>query len=163
MQTLHKQLACNFPIKCDVKLYSTSTNEIRKSRVLSKLAPESVNYEERLLNDAGELLNVTDLADWYKISVRVSNLPSNHSHHQQIYTTGAKNLLKHKYNGSPFQMLSSVYPEHNWLEWKFDRRPVNFWTNLGNQRKFLDWAGKELKIKELDDWYKVTLKVCFST
>jgi hypothetical protein len=27
------------------------------------------------------------------------------------------------------------------------------------QRKFMDWAAKQLEVKEMSDWYKVTNKV----
>jgi hypothetical protein len=52
-----------------------------------------------------------------------------------------------------------VYPEYNWLPWKFVKSPNNFWDNMQNQRKFMDWASKELKIAEKSDWYKVAEKV----
>jgi hypothetical protein len=59
-------------------------------------------------------------------------------------------------------MLSAVYPEYNWLPWKFDRLPRNFWNEIANHRKFLDWAANELEIKEFSDWYKIIAQVIFS-
>jgi hypothetical protein len=56
-------------------------------------------------------------------------------------------------------MLSTVYPEYQWLPWKFPRITSGFWKVLENQRKFMDWATKELNIKEFQDWYRVTHKV----
>jgi hypothetical protein len=29
-----------------------------------------------------------------------------------------------------------------------------FWTIASNQRKYLDWAGEQLGIREMDDWYR---------
>ena len=55
-------------------------------------------------------------------------------------------------------MLSNVYPEYNWIPWRFVSCPSNYWDDLKNQRNFMDWIGKELKINELNDWYKVTKK-----
>jgi hypothetical protein len=49
-----------------------------------------------------------------------------------------------------------MYPEYEWLPWKFDMCPNNFWEDVKNQKRFLDWAGKELKIKEMSDWYKIS-------
>ena len=60
---------------------------------------------------------------------------------------------------SPFHILSSEYPEHDWHAWKFDIVPRNFWNDLSNQRKFMDWISKELKIDKLSDWYNVSYKV----
>ena len=51
-----------------------------------------------------------------------------------------------------------MYPEYEWLPWKFDAAPRHYWESLENQRKFMDWAGKELGIKEMSDWYKVSQK-----
>jgi hypothetical protein len=59
-------------------------------------------------------------------------------------------------------LLSGVYPEFDWLPWKFEKTPKNFWVDMKNQRKFLDWAGKQLGIKEMSDWYKISSKVYLS-
>jgi hypothetical protein len=64
-----------------------------------------------------------------------------------------------KFNESPSYLLSAVFPEQNWLEWKFEQCPKNFWESGKNRRKFLEWASHELKIKELSDWYNVTAQV----
>ena len=64
-----------------------------------------------------------------------------------------------KYNFSPSQLISSVYSEFDWLPWRFYRCPNYYWEDLNNQRKFVDWVGKNLNIKEMSDWYKVTSQV----
>ncbi len=57
-------------------------------------------------------------------------------------------------------MLSTLYPEFDWLPWKWNFGcPKNFWSDLKNQRKCLDWGEKELGIKEKSDWYKISVKV----
>jgi hypothetical protein len=56
-------------------------------------------------------------------------------------------------------LLASVYPEYNWLPWKFSQCPKNFWDSIENQKKFVEWAAKELKINEKDNWYRVTYNV----
>ena len=60
---------------------------------------------------------------------------------------------------SLFKVLSAVYSEYEWLPWKFDIVPRNIWADVNNQKKFMEWAGKELKIKEMNDWYKVSVSV----
>jgi hypothetical protein len=67
--------------------------------------------------------------------------------------------LQKKYNGSPSLLLSTVYPEHNWLPWKFALCPKNYWEDDKNQRKFIEWAEKQFNIKEMSDWYNITHKV----
>ena len=69
-------------------------------------------------------------------------------------------------NTSLYNVISSVYPEYEWLPWRFEKVPKHYWDSLENQRKFIEWAGKELQIKEMSDWYNVSNKVykylCFS-
>ena len=65
----------------------------------------------------------------------------------------------YKYNYSPSQLLKSVFPEYEWLPWKFDKCPQKFWENKGNQRLFMHWAAKELKINDMSDWYKISQSV----
>jgi hypothetical protein len=64
-------------------------------------------------------------------------------------------LLASRYNYSLQQLLAAVYPEYDWLPWKFLNCPVNYFGNVQNDIKFVDWAGLQLNVKELSDWYKV--------
>jgi hypothetical protein len=52
-----------------------------------------------------------------------------------------------------------MFPDYNWLPWRFENCPDELWTNVENQTKFMDWAGKQLNVKETSDWYKVTNQV----
>ncbi len=56
-------------------------------------------------------------------------------------------------------MLNEVFPEYDWLPWKFERCPKGYWNDIKNVRKFMDWAGKELNVKEMSDWYRVSYMV----
>jgi hypothetical protein len=67
--------------------------------------------------------------------------------------------LHGKYNGSPSQLLSTLFPDYEWLPWKFDKCPANYWDDVNNQRKFMEWAAKELNIKEMSDWYNINYEV----
>ena len=67
--------------------------------------------------------------------------------------------LLYLYHNSVSQSLFSAYPEYDWLPWKFGSVPKHFWENAKNQRNFVEWAGKELKIKEMSDWYNVKNEV----
>ena len=63
------------------------------------------------------------------------------------------------HNRSLFTVLTSVYPEYEWLPWKFSKVPVNYWNSVENRKKYMDWAGEQLGVKELSDWYNVNYKV----
>ena len=77
---------------------------------------------------------------------------------QEFQDLGGRGLLL-RYKDSPSTMLSAVFPEHTWHEWKFQQTPKHFWESSKNRRKFMEWASNELKIKDLSDWYRVTSQV----
>jgi hypothetical protein len=78
---------------------------------------------------------------------------------QDIEKFGGSAILVKHYNNSPTQMLSTLYPEYDWLPWKFVQCPRNFWSDKKNHRKFLDWASEQLKIKDKNDWYTTVPQV----
>jgi hypothetical protein len=78
---------------------------------------------------------------------------------KDIINVGGVGLLQSKYNHSPSKMLSTVYSEYEWLPWKFILCPKGYWDDMKNQRNFLQYAAKELKVKEFSDWYRVTQQV----
>ena len=71
---------------------------------------------------------------------------------------GGSSLLQ-KYKGSPFHLISTIYPEVEWLPWKFTQSPKGFWADVENQKTFIQWASKQLNIRDLSDWYNVSPKV----
>ena len=60
---------------------------------------------------------------------------------------------------SYMDVLIEAFPEYNWLPWKFEKSPKNYWNDIKNVRKFMEWAGKELGVKEIKDWYNVSYSV----
>ena len=56
-------------------------------------------------------------------------------------------------------MLAAVYPDYEWLLWKFGILPKQFRNDETNARKFLEWAGKQLGVQDLDDWNKISFQV----
>ena len=68
-------------------------------------------------------------------------------------------LLVSKYNYSLPNLLQNVYPDYTWLPWKFAQTPKHYWDLVQNQRKFMDWIGNNLGIKNMSDWYNIPKKV----
>ena len=52
-----------------------------------------------------------------------------------------------------------MYPDFDWLPWKFEQCPKHYWNDPKNVRKYMDWAGTQLGIKQLTDWYKISFTV----
>jgi hypothetical protein len=77
---------------------------------------------------------------------------------KDLQRLGGYSLLN-KYQSSPSRLFSTVYPEYEWLPWKFDHCPQKYWNSVNNQKQFLDWAGKQFQYKEMSDWYNVSVKV----
>ena len=87
------------------------------------------------------------MRDFYKISTA----------HVERY--GGKALFEYVFNTSLYTAFYYTYPEHVWHPWRFDQKlPDGYWDRIENQRSFMDWLGKELAFKEVEDWYKLTSK-----
>jgi hypothetical protein len=56
-------------------------------------------------------------------------------------------------------MLSTLYSEYEWLPWKFTTAPRRIWSDNKNVKMFLDWAGKQLGVKDISDWNNVSVTV----
>jgi mRNA-degrading endonuclease HigB of HigAB toxin-antitoxin module len=66
--------------------------------------------------------------------------------------------LVNKYNSDISFMLATLYPDVEWMPWKF-HISRNYWKQPENVKKFLDWAGKNFNVKKIEDWYKVSSSV----
>lgn len=53
-------------------------------------------------------------------------------------------------------MLSSEFPNHEWIPWSFFRVPSNFWEPKSARRQFFDWLSARIGIQKPEDWYRVT-------
>ena len=94
----------------------------------------------------GEQLGYKTKEDWYKITTY--DFEKNHG----------EGLLVSYYNSSAYQLLTSLYPEYEWLFWKFTPAPQSSWKSKENQLKYMAWLGEQLGYKTKEDWYKITQK-----
>lgn len=104
----------------------------------------SITVQREFLDWAGKELGFRKMEDWY--GVKRSDLEN----------LGGATLVKYHYNGSVIRALLAVYPEHEWVEWKFVKLPKGFWNSEDNTQSFLHWLEKELGIKRMEDWYSIT-------
>ena len=63
------------------------------------------------------------------------------------------------YKNSPIKMLQSLFPEKNFLPWKFSTIPNFFWDKESNRKAYLNWLSNKLNIKDFSDWYNITNSV----
>jgi hypothetical protein len=88
-------------------------------------------------------LNYKKMEDWYNISINII---------KENYGGGLLNY----YNRSPTQFIVKLYPEYNFLEWKFIQTKKYYWDNIENQKKYIVWLFKELKFTKMEDWYTIS-------
>lgn len=88
--------------------------------------------------------NMKRKEDWYNITTR------------DLLVNGGDGILV-QYNNSISSMLTEVFPDHKWQIWRFQQVPKGFYDNLDNKRDYFDWLEDELEIKELSDWYRISL------
>jgi len=62
------------------------------------------------------------------------------------------------YNNSLVKVLSSVYPTHHWLPWRFAKLPTGWWKLQNNQLQFVEWVRKQSGYEALEDLYRLTNK-----
>eukprot|EP01027_Heterolobosea_sp_BB2_P007022 GEZU01010507.1.p2 GENE.GEZU01010507.1~~GEZU01010507.1.p2 ORF type:complete len:164 (-),score=41.19 GEZU01010507.1:491-982(-) len=90
---------------------------------------------------AGQQLGIHTLDDWYAVAKK------------DVEKLGGTRLLRGYYNCS---LQPAVY---KWLPWGFRKTSKGFWRNdMSNHRLFMDWAGEQLGIRDLDDWYSITVE-----
>jgi len=103
-------------------------------------------YHKKYAIWLGEQLEYNTMEDWYKITS---------DHIRDNY--GGGGLLRY-YNSSPSKFVMAMFPEYNWLEWKFGMSSLRFWKNKDNRKKYAIWLGKQLGYNLIEDWYKIKAK-----
>ena len=53
-------------------------------------------------------------------------------------------------------MVSNIYPDYEFLPWKFANPPKNYSTNPEVARRALAFLEEELNIRISEDWYRVS-------
>lgn len=103
------------------------------------------DLQRKFFNWLGAQLGYKTMDDWYNITL------------QGICKHGGYGLLSVYYGNSTLKALQGVYPEHNWVPWKFGYSPQGFWEKQENRKQFFDWLGIQLGYKDMNDWYNVTV------
>jgi hypothetical protein len=113
----------------------------------------------------GKRLGYTNINDWYKLTralihankgaLQLSNCSFVGIPDCECDWEGAT-LYRSVYNCSTILVLKDIFPDHEWQPWKLAKVPMSWWSDLENQRKYLDYMGThELGVKKLEDWYSI--------
>src|SRR4051794_35122882 len=71
----------------------------------------------------GNKLGNKEMEDWYSLTSEI--LSKNY---------GSTLLQRHK--SSPIELLKEVYPNHDWLPWRFPKTPRGYWDDFSNVKSF---------------------------
>jgi len=106
---------------------------------------DSIENQKRFMVDLATVLGFdeSDYDRWY--SVRVKDFAEN----------GGTTLLI-RYGNSIYTLLTSLYPEHEWLPWMFAAVPKNLSIDDAMMNKVLNYCQQRLNIRTLDDWHRVS-------
>lgn len=103
------------------------------------------NNQRNFMDWLGKQVGFKCMDDWYNIT------------RKDFLEHGGMSLME-SYRKSPARILQAIYPEHNWMEWKFSQVSRGYWDDSKNLKQFLEWLGKELNIKRREDWYRVSIQ-----
>jgi hypothetical protein len=95
-------------------------------------------------NWLGKELGFKMLEDWYKLQLK------------DLVDNGGSFFVEKHRNSLP-KIMQSIYPDVEWLPWKFDRFSKGFWNDPQSQRSFFDWLGRKLGYKDINDWCNLNL------
>ena len=62
------------------------------------------------------------------------------------------------YDSTISNAVKAYLPKRKWNEWQFGKTPKGFWEDRANRLRYMQWLGKRLGYKKLNDWYAVTRK-----
>lgn len=74
---------------------------------------------------------------------------------EQVREHGGQVLERH-YSKSLSKALEVIYPEHEWLGWKFPKRHRGYWNDVTKHKKFFLWLKDELGLEGLEGFYSLT-------
>ena len=139
-----------------IRIYGSTINMLRKlypdyEWLPWKFKPLPISYW-------GNIKNQKMYVEWVKNKKNLKSMEDFYQITQQELSDGA-DFLYTIYNGYPSLLLANVYPDYNWMPWKFTNSPTHPWFSSKIAKQFTDWASGQLGIINLSDWYKVSVKV----
>jgi hypothetical protein len=89
-------------------------------------------------------LSISTRDQWY--TVRLAD----------IYKHGGGSVIRHYYGSKLSDALAALYPEHEWLPWRFPSVPTGIWTSMNVRNNFRDYATRQLRLSSEADWASVS-------
>lgn len=135
----------NSPKKIAKFLYPEFEFKFWKFRCSSMNDWSNLNNQKEYLKWFEELKGIKSPEDWYNITSK------------DIINCNGATLITNNYNNSVYNVVNFLYPDYNFINWKFKNIPKNYWSKDENKIKFLKWFEELKGIKSPEDWYNVSL------
>lgn len=98
---------------------------------------EAKENQTNFFNYLFHQLNFKSMEDWYEISS------------EQIRKFGGHGVLNY-YQNSPSLAVQNIFPEHEWITWRFKNPPKDFWNFHRNQKNFFEWVRIKFQVENLE-------------
>eukprot|EP01122_Echinamoeba_exundans_P011235 TRINITY_DN4400_c0_g1_i1.p1 TRINITY_DN4400_c0_g1~~TRINITY_DN4400_c0_g1_i1.p1 ORF type:complete len:204 (-),score=27.30 TRINITY_DN4400_c0_g1_i1:483-1094(-) len=103
-----------------------------------------VATQKRLFDAIAVSMSISSPEQWYKIRLA------------DIYKHGGGSVIRHYYGSNLARALAAVYPDHEWLPWRFPSVPRTIWLSMEMRNKFREYAMRQLRIATEADWAAVS-------
>lgn len=98
----------------------------------------------RYLEWLGKRLGYKRNEDWYQV------------HGNDFRDNYGAGLLASHYRNSYQDALAELVPGYDWLPWRFRTTPDGFWEQSENRIRYMQWLGRRLGYRSLEDWYALS-------
>ncbi len=52
-------------------------------------------------------------------------------------------------------MFERLFPDHDWVPWRFRNVPHGYWSKPENRQRYVRWLGKQLGYTKPEHWYRI--------
>ena len=111
---------------------------------------EDIKNHKLYIEWLGDELGYETIDRWYELTT------------DAIYANFGGGLLSSYYSGSPIQFVKAMFPEYEWLEWKFVNVSNGYWEDIKNHKLYIEWLGDELGYETIDRWYELTTETLYA-
>jgi hypothetical protein len=120
-------------------------SRIKKSQYDSKFWKNRRNCE-LYMQWLANISNIETPENWYNIK-------------EDLFLENDGSKLLECHNNLISNVLKDLYPEYDWLPWRFDDHPETLWDDIKMVRKFFDWMKNCMQLKDdIDWWHYITAK-----
>jgi len=107
---------------------------------------QSAGNRRAYMDWLGKELKCKQTSDWYRITK------------EDFYSHCGGGLLANYYGDSPLAALKEYRPSYPWKAWLLTSAPQRYWKRRAHRREYMEWLGKQLRVRRPEDWYKLTRK-----